>query len=201
MCLYREIIKYNCGHEHIPQEFQESPLCLFRADRRICRGELGVYRVLETTVNDWCQMCRPMAARAPLPGAINLLIAVTPQALDHELASQKAERERLNTDTRTPGRGPAPGRLQQINGIAQISLTAHVQSPAMFNSAVCAWIIKYIASLAPWMDRVSLMETVRPWFAELLDEDYQICARPNLKSAHCEHMLDDIMVWTKKNLV
>ncbi|OTA87336.1 hypothetical protein M434DRAFT_15485 [Hypoxylon sp. CO27-5] len=204
MCVYRELFFFNCGHEDIIIEFRQTPLCFFRSDSAICRRDLGVYRVVETTVNDWCFICKPIVESNP-PVGVDAVLWPTPQVLPQELVTQKADREKLNTAAHIPESAPPPSRLNHINRLAHMGLAKLIKaiedSTSPFTGEMCSWIIKYIASLAPWMDRRSLIETVRPWFAEALDEDYQICTLPNLKTVQCEYMLDDIMVWTKEVLV
>ncbi|KAI1138160.1 hypothetical protein F5Y05DRAFT_419021 [Hypoxylon sp. FL0543] len=207
MCVYREIRKYNCGHEEISASFEQSPLCLFYKDKGICGRELGLYRIFEIVVNNWCPRCAPKASTLAM--TVNLApptrpgerLMTTPHALAHELASQNIERDKLNQASCTPSSRPGERRLEELNGMAQRNLDTQMSDQAVNDPTVYSWLIRYVASLAPWMDRQALVNKLAPWLAELLDEEHQICIRPTLKSMGCEHMLDNIMVWTRDVLV
>ncbi|KAI0839186.1 hypothetical protein F5Y06DRAFT_266227 [Hypoxylon sp. FL0890] len=208
MCMYKEVRKYNCGHEEISANFEQSPMCLFYKNGGICGRELGLYRILEIVVNNWCPRCAPKASTIPIsigpvqpPTGPGQRISTTPHALAHELERQKMERDKLDQASYTPQRRPEDRRLEQLNGMAQQNLDTQINNKEALDATVYSWVIRYIASLAPWIDRQALVDKLAPWFAELLDEDHQICIRPTLKSMGCEHMLDNIMVWTRDVLV
>ncbi|KAI1414965.1 hypothetical protein F5Y13DRAFT_187652 [Hypoxylon sp. FL1857] len=203
MCVFREIRVYNCGHERISADFQQSPFCLFRLNT-ICQVELGKYRVFEAVVDNWCPQCAHAANTNIAPMSLGPGQSTawgTPHALPHEVSIQTADRNMLRSAALTPNSRPVEFRLEQLNGMAQRNLAGFIASLKALDATICSNVIMYIASLAPWLDRQALVNKLAPWFAELLDEDHQICVRPNLKSMGCEQMLDDIMVWTRKSLV
>ncbi|KAI1453080.1 hypothetical protein F4805DRAFT_478770 [Annulohypoxylon moriforme] len=190
MCNFWEILTFNCGHEQAAPSATRCNFCLFR-NPAICTRELGRFRILETHVNNWCPSCA-QAVRL-LAGTPDFqLPSVQPNELEH----QRMVRKKIENTQFMPQRVPLQNRLAQLNGIAGRSLQDHVKKPNSYAAPLVAWVVRYIESLPPWMDRPALMSQLRPWFADLLDEGHQICLRPVLQAMQCEEYLDDVMVWT-----
>ncbi|KAI0881549.1 uncharacterized protein GGS22DRAFT_192183 [Annulohypoxylon maeteangense] len=196
MCSYWEICTYNCGHEEVAPNPIESSFCLFRTPG-ICTRELGRFRILETHVNNWCPQCNAISAfnkhKQPARGTY----IATPCAQPDELSRQRAVRSKLVGTQFMPGRVPTQMRLRQLNAIANRALQSQMKRGDSFAAPVLAWVLRYIASLPPWMDRPGLARELRPWLAPLLDEEHQTCVRPALRTMECEDYLDDVMVWTR----
>lgn len=194
MCRYKTVVTYNCGHQNIDQELQPNAFCLFNPKNNFCARELGSFRVMEETVNDWCPKCFAVASAMMTYknqfGPQNNF----PCATEIEIEKQKRDRYELEQSTFTPG-PPKQSRLRHINTIARRLLAELVKRPDYHAPEVIAWIVRYITSLPSWINRSELVSEMIPRFGALLDEDHQITLRPNLRSIGCEHTLDDVMVW------
>ncbi|KAI1209640.1 uncharacterized protein F4807DRAFT_467542 [Annulohypoxylon truncatum] len=193
MCNYCEILTYNCGHETVTTKPIPSSFCLFR-HQGICTRELGRFRILEEYIDDWCPHCSPtaqhMRRRRDATGNFR-----TPFASPLELQQQQQTRSKLGTAQYVPARAPGENRLRQLNAIAGRAIQNQIQRPDSYNTPFVVWVLRYIASLPAWLDRAALAAALRPWFAELLDEQAQVCVRPALRAMQCEEYLDDVMVW------
>ncbi|KAI2465293.1 hypothetical protein F4781DRAFT_35966 [Annulohypoxylon bovei var. microspora] len=194
MCKYWEICTYNCEHEEIASAATPGSFCLFDKDPEICEQELGRFRILEIHVNNWCPRCERVAAemRSRAKGRD----FKTPSATPAELEQQTANRSKLSKMQFALQRRVNDKRKNRLSAVANKNLLAQMQRPDSYAAPVLAWIVQYLASLPPWLNRRRLMALLEPWFAPLLDEEQQICLQPALKKMGCEYLFDNVMVWT-----
>ncbi|KAI1464166.1 uncharacterized protein F4812DRAFT_214668 [Daldinia caldariorum] len=199
MCHVHLIHKYDCGHQEISPGTQKSSLCLF--DRGVCNAsDLGRYRVCHVTLNKYCTRCQPVANSMRMHGGQWKKGAAGPAATVNERNKQRKLERDLKAQAKMPMHLDNVGRARQLNLMATRNLEKVLEREDTYTSQVYADIVRYIASLPRWLDRRALVESMQPWFAQLFDEDLQLSLRPTLRFIFCEDMLDDLMVWTARDV-
>ncbi|OTB05152.1 hypothetical protein M426DRAFT_10994 [Hypoxylon sp. CI-4A] len=194
MCYFQEIIKYNCRHEEVT-DYRELNFCLFNKNNSICTQEMGAFRLLNANINNWCINCTlrlPEVMRTKdKSGRTNY-----PRPTRFETQNQINARHRLRMACGFPP-SCAKDRRQLLHATAHSNLREILLKSGEKSDVTYGMLLKYIASLPPWMNRIQLVDEMEPNFGRLLNEDEQICLRPILRSMECENRLDDLMLWTR----
>ncbi|KAI1803639.1 hypothetical protein F4811DRAFT_327765 [Daldinia bambusicola] len=199
MCMVHFIHKYDCHHHEISSVAEESRFCLF--DRGVCSAsDLGRYRVYHVTMNKYCMRCQTVANSMRMYAEQWKDKKKEPSATVIEKNRQLRLERDLSAQANMPLHMENPGRANQLNLMVKRNLQRWLNREVNHNPQAYADIVRYIASLPRWLNRRGLVESLRPWFAQLFDEELQLSLRPTLKFMYCEDMFDDLMVWTSRDL-